>query len=150
MTYSDKTSIALNLFRSGNNCAQAVLGAFEELIVGNDRQAINIASAFGGGMGRMQLTCGALTGAYMVIGLHCTKAIENETSRKEKTRELIQEITRQFSEKHHATSCRDLLGQNLNTPEGREKVASQGLTTSICIPCIKDAIELLQQMGIES
>lgn len=73
----------------------------------------------------------------MVIGLHCIKSIENETTRKTKTREIIQEITRQFSEKHHATSCRDLLGQNLNTQEGREKVAGQGLTASVCIPCIR-------------
>ncbi|HAQ65292.1 MAG TPA: hypothetical protein DCR43_05510 [Bacteroidales bacterium] len=148
MINHDRASNALQMLKSGYNCAQSVLGTFEELISEDNRQAINIASGFGGGMGRLQLTCGALTGAYMVIGLHCSTTVTDEATRKAKARELIQQITLQFSEKHHATSCSELLGQNLNTQEGREAVADQGLTAAVCIPCVYDAVELLQQMGI--
>ena len=59
---------AKQLFLEGYNCAQAVFIAFAEDRM--DRQtAAALASSFGGGMGGMREVCGALSGAFMALGL---------------------------------------------------------------------------------
>ncbi len=58
---------AIRYFRSGYNCSQAVLMA----CAGESEATAKAAAAFGGGMGRMQKTCGAVTGAYIWFGLAC-------------------------------------------------------------------------------
>ena len=65
----DKVSHALSTFDSGFNCSQSVLTAFCNEFGLHDEPAFRIACGFGGGMGRMAKTCGAVTGAFMVIGL---------------------------------------------------------------------------------
>ena len=63
MTNTDK---ALETFRDGYNCAQAVFMTFAEPL-GLDREtAAKLTSGFGGGM-HIGSTCGAVTGAFMVI-----------------------------------------------------------------------------------
>lgn len=50
------------------NCAETILwGANEAYHLGLDRAALRLAAGFGGGMG-VKATCGALTGAVMVLG----------------------------------------------------------------------------------
>ena len=61
--------IAKSYFLQGYNCAQAVLLAFEDAI-GLDRDALlKLTLPFGGGMGRLRLTCGAVSGMVMALGL---------------------------------------------------------------------------------
>jgi C_GCAxxG_C_C family probable redox protein len=65
-----KNSNAINRFRSGLNCSQAVLTAFSDDLSFDDDLALCISCGFGSGMGRLQETCGAVTGAFMVMGMH--------------------------------------------------------------------------------
>lgn len=67
MTAHEQT--ACSLFRQGYNCAQAVVGAFCDEIGMTQSAALRLASAFGGGMGRMREVCGAVSGMYMVLGI---------------------------------------------------------------------------------
>ena len=60
---------AAELFLSGYNCAQAVAVAFHEELGLTERQAARMASAFGGGMGRMREVCGAVSGMLLVAGI---------------------------------------------------------------------------------
>ena len=60
---------AVSCFQGGFNCSQAVLSTYAQDF-GLDREAaLKLAAGFGGGMGRMAGTCGAVTGAFMVLGL---------------------------------------------------------------------------------
>ena len=59
---------AVALFKEGFNCSQAVLAAYGEQFELKQELALRVAGAFGGGMGRMGETCGAVTGAIMVRG----------------------------------------------------------------------------------
>jgi len=71
--------------------------------------ALKIGSAFGGGMGLMGETCGAVTGAFMVIGLkHGAADAENKTS-KTRTYELVKEFTERFKARNGSIVCRDLI-----------------------------------------
>ena len=66
---SKKSEKAKELFKSGCNCSQAVLGVFcEELGMDLDT-AMKISASFGGGMGRMGEVCGTVSGMFMALGL---------------------------------------------------------------------------------
>ena len=60
---------AAELFVNGCNCSQAVFGAFAEDCGIDFETALRLSSSFGGGMGRLRETCGAVTGMFMVAGL---------------------------------------------------------------------------------
>ena len=51
-----------------HNCAQSVLMAFTQSLNIDDETAYKLGSAFGSGM-KTGITCGAITGALMVLGL---------------------------------------------------------------------------------
>jgi C_GCAxxG_C_C family probable redox protein len=60
---------AVSMFEEGFVCSQALLATYGAHF-GLDREiALKAAAAFGGGMARMGETCGAVTGAFMLIGL---------------------------------------------------------------------------------
>ena len=64
----DAAALAVETFRDGINCTQAILSAWGSRH-GLDRDtAMKLGGAFGSGM-NMGETCGAVTGALMVIGL---------------------------------------------------------------------------------
>ena len=112
---------AITSFRAGLNCAQAVVTAFAEK-VGYDREmAAELSAGFGGGMGRLQQTCGVVTGAYMVIGMHQSRLYADNVTRKEKSYEMIREFHSRFMEMHGTDQCSGLISCDLSTPEGREQ-----------------------------
>ena len=112
---------------------------------GLDREtALRVAGAFGGGMGRMGETCGAVTGAFMVIGLKHGKTKADDDEAREKTYELVNAFVRLFRERNRTILCRDLLGHDLSTEEGREAVAEQNLILTRCTALVRDAGEILE------
>jgi len=54
---------------NSHNCAQAILHTYADIAGISEDEAMNIAGAFGGGMGNMEGTCGALVGSGLVLGL---------------------------------------------------------------------------------
>ena len=52
-----------------HNCAQAVVCTYCDLVGLPEQTALDIAGAYGTGMGNMEGTCGALVGAGMIVGL---------------------------------------------------------------------------------
>lgn len=135
-----------NMLKEDFNCAQIVLSNFSKNYNLNDELAFKIASGFGGGMGRLQETCGAVTGAFMVIGLENGYCKKNQADLKEKTYKLVKEFARRFKEKNNTISCKELLGCDLNTDEGRKKFKEFKLSEKVCVKCIRDSIEILENI----
>ena len=128
------------------NCAQSVLSAYaSELGLARD-PALKIATGFGGGMGRLAATCGTVTGAFMVLGLKYGMVDGANQADKEKTYALVQEFARQFKARCGALECRDLLGCDLNTPEGWQTARDEQLFTTRCPHFIQAATEILDQL----
>ena len=57
------------LFKGGCNCAQAVFAAFADEFGIDEELARRVSCGLGGGVGRMRETCGAVTGAALVLGM---------------------------------------------------------------------------------
>jgi C_GCAxxG_C_C family probable redox protein len=75
---SERCERATQCFSEGFNCSQAVLSAFGPEMGLDCETALRVAGMFGAGMGRMGNVCGAVTGAFMVIGLKYSKTQDGE------------------------------------------------------------------------
>jgi len=138
----DNKDRALSFFREGYNCAQAVALTF----TGQDSDTAKAAAGFGGGMGRMQKTCGALTGAYILFGRrHGTAGLPSEEEKK-KVYDLIRKLNMKFVERNGTDLCSDLLGEDINTPDGKSAIKSKGLTAKVCEKCISDVVEIIEKI----
>ena len=138
--------IAIASFQEGLSCSQAVLSAFAPGL-GLDRPtALRVAAAFGGGMARMGQTCGAVSGALMVIGLKHGHVAAEDKAAKEKTYALVREFVDEFRARNGAILCRELLGCDIGSPDGMQLFREKGLSASICANLVRDAAEILEQL----
>jgi len=142
----DKYEIAIEAFKSGSNCAQSVLKAFAKELNIEEIQAMQMASGFGAGMGRLQKTCGAVTGAFMVIGLSNSLAIQLDEVRRDKTTQMIQQFEKRFIGAHSNTDCQHLINCDLNTEEGQNKFQEQQLGEFVCQNCIFSSVRILEEV----
>ena len=110
---------------NSHNCAQAILHTYADVAGIDEEVAMDIANAFGAGMGNMEGTCGALVGAGMVLG------IVNKD--KAKSMKQMREIMTRFQERNGATQCKLLKGVGTKT------------VLRACPDCVADAAEFLEQ-----
>ena len=80
-----KSEIAINKFKGGFNCAQSVFFCFGDKFNIYENMVLKIASGFGGGMGREQEVCGAISGGILVLG-----ALYGRGRNDEKSKQLIE------------------------------------------------------------
>jgi len=141
-----KTSLveeAVKGFNEGLSCSQAIFVTYGKQYGIDEKTAKTIARSFGGGMGRTCQTCGAVTGAYMVLGF-----INNEDSdklAKEKTYALVQEFSRRFNEMHESVNCKELTGCDFRTDEGREYFRANNLNDK-CSGLVRDSALILEAL----
>ena len=145
---SRTTEQALALFSDNFNCAQAVLAACGGPLGLPRKTALRVAGPFGAGIGRMGGTCGAVSGAYMAIGLKYARTGRGakEDTAKEKGYALAREFTARFTQRHQSTICRELLGCDLSTPEGMQRAKDQKLFATICPNLVRDAVEIVDDL----
>jgi C_GCAxxG_C_C family probable redox protein len=134
---------AIESFRAGLNCTQAVVTSYSGELNFDKDLGLQIACGFGGGMGRLQETCGAVTGSFMVLGIYtCAKFAEN-SRRKEETYSMIQKFDEKFKQLHGTTNCHSLLNCDLRTEEGHRYAKENNLFETICEKCITDSMEII-------
>ena len=136
---------AVGLFDDGFNCSQAMLAVCGPQFGLERKTALRIAAGFGGGVGCMGDTCGALTVAFMVIGLKYGAVDPADKESKLSTYTLIRQAAEMFAKRTGALNCRDLLGFDLSTPEGKEQAAKED-AFEICADLIKYAAEILEEI----
>ena len=134
------------LFSKGLNCAQSILASKSDITGISVSDSLKIATGFGAGMAMMQKTCGAVTGAYMVIGALHGRVNPDDTDARDKTYKLIEEFNNRFIGLHGSLSCRELLGVDLKTEEGRQEAESQGYFDKKCTQYIEDSERILNDI----
>lgn len=141
-----RTDKATRTFRSGLNCSQAVLTVYSDELGFDNDLALNISCGFGGGMGRLQETCGAVTGAYMVLGIFNGRRYTDNASKKEVTYSMIQNFSKKFKSIHGTTDCKSLLKCDLKTEEGQQFAKENNLFETLCEKCISDSIGIIEEL----
>ena len=133
-------------FKSGLNCSQAVLSAYSDRLNFDNNLALSVACGFGAGMGRLQLTCGAVTGSFMVLGVYNGNKYADNTERKEKTYSMIQKFDEEFKKINGTTDCTKLLKCDLKTEEGHRYAIDNNLFETVCEKCILDSIGIIEEL----
>jgi C_GCAxxG_C_C family probable redox protein len=142
----DRVELAVSLFRKGFSCSQALLAAYGDCFGLDGEVALRIAAGFGGGMGRMAETCGAVTGAFMLIGLKHGATDAKDRQAKEKTHAAVREFAKKFMACHESLVCRELLGCDISTPEGSQMAKEGKLSSTICAGLVKSAAQIFEEM----
>ena len=102
---------AIELFKQGYNCSQAVFASCADIYGVNDEQlALRLSASFGGGMGRMRLVCGAASGMFMLAGLHNGSATPHDNQGKMENYAFVQQLAGNFKAKYGSLICAELLG----------------------------------------
>ena len=141
-----KSQYAAELFRSGFTCSQAVLAAFCDNYGLERHNALKIACGFGGGM-RCAEVCGSVSGAVLVIGLKYGHTDAKDRAAKRACDAKVEEFVRVFTERNGHIICRDILGCDISTPEGRKKAMDDKLFTTICVDMVISATVILEASG---
>lgn len=105
MTRAEK---AKEYFYQGYACSQAVVLAFTDVVKTDEETLKKMSLPFGGGIGRMRLTCGAFSGMLMIISLIFSN-YEDVEENKIKTYEIVQELAKRFEQANQTLSCEGLL-----------------------------------------
>ncbi|MCX6151182.1 MAG: C-GCAxxG-C-C family protein [Ignavibacteriales bacterium] len=141
-----KSEIAIECFQNGFSCSQAVISTYCEELGLDKESALKIACAFGGGMGHIGETCGAVTGAFMVIGLKHGKIKVDDNEAKAKTYELVAEFAKRFKALNNSIHCFELIGFDLSTEEGLAQARESNRFKTVCPKLVKDAAEIVEEL----
>lgn len=112
MDKQSKMDTARQLFLQGYNCAQAVAAAFAPEMGLTESTALRMASGFGGGLGGLGLTCGAVSGMAMVYSALHGYDDPQDLEAKKTVYGDIKRLCAQFDTRYGSLACRDLLAQN--------------------------------------
>lgn len=133
------------LFAQGYDCSQVVFAHFAEKL-GLDKDTANKVSAdFGGGM-MCGETCGAVTGAHMVIGLKYGHYKPNDAEQKQLVVAKGAEFRSKLYEKYNSGICKELLGIDISQPGELQKAAESGKFTNFCPKLVKDVIDIVETL----
>ncbi len=129
-----KKELAIAYHNQKYNCAQAVAMAFAEE-AGIDKELLfKVCEGCGLGMGGMEGTCGAVTGAVILAGLKNSDGNFENPGTKAATYQLSREIVKQFREKNGTSICGELKG------------IETGKVLRSCPDCIMDAVEIVEDV----
>lgn len=140
---------AYEYFMNGCNCAQAVFLAFADRYGIDEKNALLLASGFGGGMGRMREVCGAFSGMVMVCGMETGTADLADRAQKAANYQAVRDLAEKFKEQNGALYCRELLGLT-QTQEAAEGAAPSERTQQYykkrpCPEIVRGAAEILEE-----
>jgi len=141
-----KSECALSLFRQGFSCSQAVAGAFAAEFGLDKDTALRLSQPFGGGIARRADWCGAMTGAFLVLGLKHGRTRAEDSAARDKTYALVQEFINRFTARHAHIRCKDLLGCDIGTAEGQKIADAQNLHKTLCEGYVRDAVAILEEI----
>ncbi len=115
---------AKELFHQGFNCSQSVFAACADIYgIHDEALALRLSASFGGGIGRMRLTCGAACGMFLLAGMENGSFTPHDAEGKKQNYALVQELAAQFKAENGSLICSELLGiapkPQEPTPEAR-------------------------------
>lgn len=116
------------------NCAQAVACSFCNELGVEEETLFRAGEGFGLGMGGMQATCGAVSGAVLAAGFKNSDGNTADPKTKADTYQLSKEIVERFEKQNGSLVCAELKGVQTGTP------------LRSCPDCIRDAVAIAAEV----
>lgn len=120
-------------------------GAFAEELGLTEKQALKLGGCFGGGMCKGEV-CGACTGALMALGLKFGQCEIDDLDSRMKTNKVAVKFLELFRDKNGSYICKELLGCDLTTSEGKEYAIEHNLFTEFCPQMVVSAVKIAEQL----
>lgn len=118
----------------GYNCAQAVACTYCDMVSVDEETMFKMTEALGLGMGGMEGTCGAVTGACVLAGMKRSSGNLDRPDSKAESYKLSREIVKRFEDKNQSVVCKTLKG------------VETGKVLRSCEDCIRDAAGIAEQV----
>ena len=106
----ERVQRAVDNFMAGYGCCQSVVAAFSDLYGLDDTMAKKIGAGFGGGVGRMRMMCGAVSGIVMLVGLDCGQTEGSDREGKSACYEVVQDLLEKSRQENGSIICAEILG----------------------------------------
>lgn len=131
-----KTRVEETIMRhdKGYNCAQAVACTYCDMIGVEEELIFKMTEALGLGMGGMEGTCGAVSGACVLAGMKRSSGNLEHPDSKAESYKLSREIVKRFQNQNKSVVCKELKG------------VETGIPLRSCADCIKDAATIAEQV----
>lgn len=140
----DRVEKAVCYFENGLSCAQAIFTTYAPLFNISESCAVRISCGLGGGMAHLAQTCGAVTGASLVLGLKYDESTDLQQAKTE-TYNLVQKMAERFEAVNGSLNCRQLTGCDLNDPNDMERFKA-GIKQSRCCNYVRQTAEALEKL----
>ena len=114
-----RVSRAVDYFMQGYGCCQSVVAAFSDLYGMDEEMALKVGAGFGGGVGRLRMMCGAVSGLVVLAGLDCGETDGSNREGKSACYKVVQDLLEQFKQDNGSIICAEILGL-----QGHEKAVS--------------------------
>lgn len=140
----DRIKRAVGLFKQGYNCSQSVCAAFADMYGYTEEQALKMSASFGGGIGRMRMTCGAACGMFILAGLHKSAAGGADREGKEANYILVQQLADEFARRNGSLICAELLGlpSERHTDTAPEARTEEYYKKRPCVQTVEEAARI--------
>lgn len=110
MLYQDRIDRAVDYFLQGYGCCQSVVAAFADLYELDVKTALRIGAGFGAGVGRLRMTCGAVSGIVILAGLDCGQTNADDNAGKSACYKVVQDLLARAKARNGSLVCAELLG----------------------------------------
>lgn len=143
----DRIEKSKQLFTEGYNCAQAVVGAYSDLFGFEPEMAMISLEGFGGGMGRMRLICGAVSGMVALVGMKYSKGIAKDIQTRTKIYEKVREMIGEFTKRKGTIVCSELLGLtgDANETAKPDERTKQYYEKRPCVDCVAECARIAEE-----
>jgi len=116
--------------------------AFGEGLGLDEATCARVSCAFGGGISHLGLTCGAVTGALIAVGLKYGGGPEM----KEGTYKIANEFVERFTRLHGSINCTELIGYDLGKPDQLAEAREKAIFAIRCVKYVQDAVSILEEI----
>jgi len=106
----DRVAKAVENFMAGYGCCQSVVVAFADLYGMEREMALKVAAGFGGGVGRLRMMCGAVSGIVMLVGMDCGQIEGSDNAGKSACYKVVQELLERSKQDNGSLICAEILG----------------------------------------
>ena len=121
----ERVSRAVELFMSGYGCCQSVVAAFADIYGLDHTTALRLAAGFGGGVGRLRMMCGAVSGIVMLVGLDCGQTEGADREGKSACYKVVQDLLARSKAENGSLICAEILGLNGHDKAQSTYIASE-------------------------
>lgn len=119
MNLEERVERAVDLFMQGYGCCQSVVAAFSDLYGMDQEMALRVSAGFGGGVGRLRMMCGAVSGIVILVGLDCGQTEGSNREGKSDCYKVVQDLLARSKAENGSLICAEILGL-----KGYDKAAS--------------------------